>query len=263
MDKSIQIVCTTDENYAPFASIVMKSPLLSIITICYNEKQIERTCESIVNQTWQNFEWIVVDGGSTDGTLDILNKYRDRIDILISEADTGRYNAMNKGIKFAHGQYLNFMNGGDAFYNNHVLEKVFKDKEQTADVLYGKECAIDGKFLYICSFPKKLDITYWLKRTLNHQSSFFKKEIFEKYGLYNEDYHVAADKEKFIQFFKKKCVFQYIPNVIALFDLGGISSNNLLLTEKEKRQIEQKHLAHRVQYNYTLFGFFHFSKILK
>lgn len=241
----------------------MTRPTLSIITICYNEKQIERTCESIVNQTWQDFEWIVVDGGSTDGTLDILNKYRDRIDILISEPDTGRYNAMNKGIKLAHGQYLNFMNGGDAFYNNHVLEKVFKDKEQTADVLYGKECVIDGKFLYICSFPKKLDIAYWLKRTLNHQSSFFKKELFEKYGFYNESNKIASDFEASVLFFTKGASFQYLPFPIASFNLNGISNTDQKLSMIERRKIEQKHLAHHIQYDYTLFGHFHFSKILK
>ena len=148
----------------------MTQPLLSVITICYNEKQIERTCQSIVNQTWQDFEWIVVDGGSTDGTLDILNKYRNRINILISEPDEGIYDAQNKGIKLAHGQYLNFMNGGDAFYNSTVLEKVFKDKDQTADVLYGKYCTIDNQRLLVLMHPKKFDSSYWLEHCLNHQS---------------------------------------------------------------------------------------------
>ena len=215
----------------------MKDLQLSIITICYNEKQIERTCHSIVNQTWQDFEWIVVDGGSTDGTLDILNKYRDRIDILISEPDTGRYNAMNKGIKLAHGKYLNFMNGGDAFYNSTVLEKIFKDSKQTADILYGKECAIDGKFLYICSLPERLDVAYWLERTLRHQSSFFKKELFEKYGFYNENYKIASDFEAFVLFFIKGASFQYIPCVVALFDLGGISCTNQKLSMIERRTL--------------------------
>ena len=98
---------------------------LSVITICYNEKNIRKTCESIVGQSWQDFEWIVVDGGSTDGTLDVLNEYRDRIDVLISEPDNGIYNAMNKGIARARGEWLNFMNGGDAFCDKTVLEQVF------------------------------------------------------------------------------------------------------------------------------------------
>ena len=91
------------------------APALTIITVCRNEPNIERTCESIVSQTWQDFEWIVVDGASTDGTLDILEKYKDRIDVFVSEPDTGIFNAMNKGIRLAHGEFLNFMNGGDEF----------------------------------------------------------------------------------------------------------------------------------------------------
>ena len=233
---------------------------LSIITICYNEKQIERTCKSIVNQTWQDFEWIVVDGGSTDGTLDILNKYKDRIDILISEPDKGRYNAMNKGIKLAQGKYLNFMNGGDAFYNSTVLEKLFKDREQTADVLYGKCCAKENKKQSVFTYPENLDVSYWFKYTLNHQASFIKKELFEKYGPYNEKYKIAADKEKFVLFYQKGCSFQYLPEIIALYDLTGISATNQKLSLTETSHIEKKYLLHHVQYNCTLFGLFHFKK---
>ena len=238
----------------------MTQPLLSIITICYNEKQIERTCKSIVEQTWQDFEWIVVDGGSTDGTLDILKKYKDRIDILISEPDKGIYNAQNKGIKLAHGQYLNFMNGGDAFFNSTVLEKVFKDKTQTADVLYGKCCAADGVRYLVVDYPKKLDVTYWLNHTLNHQSSFIKKELFDRYGLYDETYKIVADKEKFVLFFQKRCFFEYVPEIIAFYDLTGLSARNQIKSLEECRRIEQQYLSHHAQYNYTLFGHFHFSK---
>ena len=238
----------------------MTQPLLSVITICYNEKQIERTCQSIVNQTWQDFEWIVVDGGSTDGTLDILNKYRNRINILISEPDKGIYDAQNKGIKLAHGQYLNFMNGGDAFYNSTVLEKVFKDKEQTADVLYGKYCTIDNQRLLVLMHPKKFDSSYWLEHCLNHQSTFIKRELFDKYGLYNTDYKVAADKEKFVRFFQDGCRFSYLPEIISLYDLGGISAQNHKKTLEEFRKIEKQYLPHTTQYNYTLFGRFRFSK---
>ena len=96
---------------------------LSIITICYNEPNLEETCKSIVNQTWQDFEWIVVDGGSNEETQKIWDKYKYRIDKFISEPDNGRYNAMNKGIAQAHGEFLNFMNSGDFFYNNLFIRK--------------------------------------------------------------------------------------------------------------------------------------------
>ena len=99
----------------------MNKVKLSVITVCYNEKEIERTCRSIAGQKCQNFEWIVIDGGSTDGTLEILQRYKGRIDKLVSEPDKGVFDAMNKGIKLAHGEWLNFMNGGDLFANDEVV----------------------------------------------------------------------------------------------------------------------------------------------
>ena len=103
-------------------------PKVSIITICYNEPDLEKTCESIVNQTWQDFEWIVVDGGSNQETIDIFEKYKARIDEFISESDNVRYNAMNKGIKLAQGEYLNFLNAGDYYFYNDALKDVFENK---------------------------------------------------------------------------------------------------------------------------------------
>ena len=94
---------------------------LSIVTVCYNEKDIGRTCESIVSQSCQDFEWIVVDGGSTDGSLEVIKHYKERIDILISEPDNGIYDAMNKGIRLAKGKWINFMNGGDTFADNCIV----------------------------------------------------------------------------------------------------------------------------------------------
>ena len=117
-----------------------KKPVLSIITICYNIKdEIERTCKSIVNQTWQDFEWIVVDGGSIDGTVEVLKKYQDRMSVLISEPDNGLYNAMNKGIVHAKGEWLNFMNGGDEYAVTDALERVFKDKQYERNILQAEE----------------------------------------------------------------------------------------------------------------------------
>lgn len=238
----------------------MTQPILSIITICYNEKQIERTCKSITEQTWQDFEWIVIDGGSTDGTLDILNKYKDRINILISEPDTGIYNAMNKGIKLATGTYLNFMNGGDAFYENTTLEKVFKDKKHTDDVLYGDCCGIYKTIQrpYFC--PSQIAPEMWLYRTINHQSSFIKKALFYKYGLYNENYRISSDLEKFIIFYKNRCSFKYLSLTISFFDMAGISNTNQKRMAQERRQIEKELLFKKTEYKCTLFGFLKFTK---
>ena len=118
-------------------------PKFSIITICYNEPNLEKTCKSIVNQTFQGFEWIVIDGGSNRQTLDIFEKYKDRIDYFVSEKDNGRYHAMNKGLRVAKGEYVNFMNAGDYFNGHDVLEKIIHfglDK----DIVYGDWDVIDG-----------------------------------------------------------------------------------------------------------------------
>ncbi|MDE7469771.1 MAG: glycosyltransferase [Desulfovibrionaceae bacterium] len=110
---------------------------LSIITICYNEPNVEETCRSIVEQTWNDFEWIVVDGGSRKETLDVFEKYRYRMDKFISEPDTGIYNACNKGIKLAQGEYIQFLNAGDSFYSNTALKDFFSKVKQNASILYG------------------------------------------------------------------------------------------------------------------------------
>lgn len=112
---------------------------LSIVTVCYNEKDIGRTCESIVSQSCQDFEWIVVDGGSTDGSLEVIKHYKERIDILISEPDNGIYDAMNKGIRLAKGKWINFMNGGDTFADNCIVGDFlrFAGDNPAADVIYG------------------------------------------------------------------------------------------------------------------------------
>ncbi|MBQ7633835.1 MAG: glycosyltransferase [Alphaproteobacteria bacterium] len=226
---------------------------LSIITICYNIKdEIEKTCQSIVNQTWQDFEWIVIDGGSTDGTVDILNKYRSRINVFISEKDKGVYNAMNKGIKLASGEWLSFMNGGDAYAANDVLEKVFKDKNYDADVLYGNVNKIypDGHTEY-SNYKTKIDLSYFANDVINHQSSFIKRNLFDKFGLYDEKYKIAADWEKWIVFMKNGCKFQKIDVIVADFMYNGISSNKSALAADHEK-ICAKYFAK--QSRYLLFG---------
>ena len=208
---------------------------LSVITICYNEKNIRKTCESIVGQSWQDFEWIVVDGGSTDGTLDVLNEYRDRIDMLISEPDNGIYNAMNKGIARARGEWLNFMNGGDAFCDKTVLEQVFGSgsSRDGADVLYG-DMLCRGK---VHKMPVAIDADFFINGSINHQSSFIRAALFREQGGYNENYRVLSDVEKWIVWMKAGRVFRHLPVVVADFDAGGVSSSGSRLTKAEKAKI--------------------------
>ena len=232
-----------------------KTPKLTIITICYNIKdEIERTCESIVNQTWQDFEWIVVDGGSTDGTGSILKKYADRIDILISEPDKGIYNAMNKGIKLAHGKWLSFMNGGDCFAERDVLEKVFADKEYDADVLYGyMRMFCSNGSSYLQKYPDKVSKLYFYEDVIGHQGAFIRHKLFDKYGLYNEKYRIVSDWEKWIIFAHHKCKFQPLKMLVADFWLGGVGCIMNAKHLQEKKNVRNEHFVW--QKKYKLFGF--------
>ena len=212
---------------------------LSIITICYNEPEVEKTCESIVNQTWQDFEWIVIDGGSNKETLDVFNRYKDRIDIFISEKDGGRYEAMNKGIKLASGKYLNFLNAGDSYFYNDVLKDIFKDKDWEAGVLYGNEnFDYDSDKCFIEGISKKITKDLLYKSTIRHQSSFIRKELFDKYGKYNEENKVVSDYEKWFVFLENNVSFEFIPYIVANFNMLGISCNkksqDIAIAERKK-----------------------------
>lgn len=251
----------------------MAKPKLTIITICYNEPNIEKTCESIVNQTWQDFEWIVVDGGSTDGTLDVLKKYETRITTLISEPDGGLYNAMNKGLKIANGEWINFMNGGDCFSSNTVLNEVFADKNYKAEVLYGNCNYVSEDKIQKSVFPEKLEKPYFVRNCICHQASFIKKDLFDKFGLYLEEYKIASDLEKWLMFLSKKCKFKHIDLVVADYDLGGISMTNADEREEERFLILEKYLTKRQKsehfyfyfsnYRIKLFGIIYCGKVKK
>ncbi len=242
---------------------------LSIITICYNEKNIRKTCESIVNQSWQEFEWIVVDGGSNDGTLDVLNEYKERINVLISEPDNGIYNAMNKGIAQAKGTWLNFMNGGDAFVGPMVLEQVFGGNRtyEEADVLYG-DMLCRGK---VHKMPDAVEASFFIHSCINHQSSFIRAALLREQGGYNEKYRIAADMEKWVLWLKNGRVFRYLPMLIADFDASGISSSGSNLMKKEIANIIAQYYTEEelaadqegrtLCWTIKLFGFFVLLKI--
>ena len=218
-----------------------KHPLISIITVCYNIKdEIEQTCKSILSQTFQDYEWIVIDGGSTDGTVEILNKYKNKISIFISEKDSGIYNAMNKGIKLASGIWLNFMNGGDSFIHKNILKEVFSKQYGSADILYGKSVHKKQNHKTISSYPNKLNKQFFMHSNINHQNTFIKRELFYLYGLYDEQYKIAADWEKWIIFAKKGLHFHYLNHPIAIFDGNGISSNTSIWKD-ELNTIISKH----------------------
>ncbi|KHG33837.1 MAG: hypothetical protein OA34_08170 [Sulfurospirillum sp. MES] len=191
-------------------------PLISVITVVYNgERHLEETIQSVINQTYDNVEYIIIDGGSTDGTLDIIKKYEDKIDYWVSEKDNGIYDAMNKGICLSFGEWINFMNVGDKFYDKNTLKSTFqKNIIYQADFIYSDTIFSNGK-TFVCDIKKSRII---------HQSLFYKKYLHKEFGLYVVAKGVTISDYLFFMLSKNK-KWVKVNNPIAIFDLGGISSN--------------------------------------
>ena len=134
------------------------NPTFTIVTIVYNDKVgIDKTIQSVINQTFLDFEYIIIDGASNDGTIDIIKNYKNDIDIFVSEPDKGIYDAMNKGIKLARGKWINFMNSGDVFFNNQVLENLNKLNDNGYDAMYGSCKKVYDNGVEKIVEPKKLE----------------------------------------------------------------------------------------------------------
>ena len=179
---------------------------------------------SVLGQTYSNIEYIVIDGGSTDGTVDEIKKYADRLAYWVSEPDKGIYDAMNKGIRQAHGKWINFMNAGDSFYAPDVLSKVFGEGKYNADYMIGVAKSSNGFYLK----PVRTDFTYREVRAggINHQASFIRLSLFSD-DCYRIKYRIIADE----LFFVKKVVFEgcshvCLPFIICNYDANGVSSNS-------------------------------------
>lgn len=207
----------------------------SIITVNYNNKEgLRKTIESVVNQTFRDFEYIIIDGGSTDGSIEILKEYDQQIDYWISEKDSGIYNAMNKGIAKAKGEYLNFMNSGDCFFTPNILERV-SDYQYDTDFIVGKDYHYNEKKKqgHASIHPSRTTMIHFFISTLDHQSCFIKKELFVD-SVYKEDYQLVSDwiffTEKIVSENKK---VQFIPDIICKREEGGLSERQHEQNRKE------------------------------
>ena len=198
---------------------------LSIITINYNNLDgFKRTVESVLNQTWQEFEFIVIDGGSTDGSAEYIESQSKHLDYWVSEPDKGIYNAMNKGIAKATGEYLLFLNSGDYFFSDRVLEEnhnFFKEK----DLIYFNVHMVGESFNKIISYPDQLRFSDFYLNGLNHQSTLIRKELFETVGLYDENYKIVSDWKFFIvALFIHNCSYLKVNVTFSTYCLDGISA---------------------------------------
>jgi glycosyltransferase involved in cell wall biosynthesis len=222
-------------------------PKLSIITICKNEAEsIEKTLLSVIAQTFTDFEYIVIDGGSKDGTKEIIEIYKDRIDIFISEPDSGIFNAMNKGICLSNSEYVCFLNGGDYFAENNVLERIFENKTDS-DIIYGDLtfCLMSGR-KYTKKCPDKISQYYLMSDSIPHPGTLIKRELFNEIGLYFENYKVTSDYEFFLRaIFRFNKSYTHLKFPFAVFNLKGVSS----ILEKTKEVKTERKMAHNLYLN--------------
>jgi len=225
-------------------------PKISIITVNYNNLEgLKRTIESVVGQTWKEFEYIIIDGGSTDGSTAFLKENDNLFNYWISEPDKGVYHAMNKGIAKASGEYLLFLNSGDHFYNTKVLENnqnVIVDY----DLIYFNMNVIGENKKFVKQYPDTLSFAYFLKDNLPHPAIVIKKELFQTVGLFNEDFKIVSDWKFFIDSVcMYNCKYLHVDKILTTFYLDGISSlfENRHIIDKEKQEVLQSGYAAYMQ----------------
>ena len=209
---------------------------LSIITINYNNcSGLQRTIESVISQTWKDFEWIVVDGGSTDGSLEIIKRYASYFSWWCSEPDKGIYNAMNKGISHAKGEYINFLNSGDCYYNTEALSKLFNKTFREDIIICDALIMYDCHEVLFCNASScNYDYEFFMSGSLPHQASFFKCSVFDRFGLYDESLKIVADWKYFIEaIYFGSATTKYIPVKICLYEGNGISTGEAMQKERQ------------------------------
>jgi len=200
-------------------------PLVSIITVVYNgAKHIEQTINSVLNRSYKNIEYIIVDGGSTDNTIEIIKHYEDKIDYWQSEKDNGIYFAMNKGISLAKGELIGILNADDYYLSGTITKVVETHKKNHADIYHGdiQYIAESGELLS----PATPDISKMNEMpAIFHPTCFVRKSVYDKVGMFDTQYKISADYDFLLRCLKQNFSFQYIPDVLTCFRLGGMSSS--------------------------------------
>lgn len=218
---------------------MIKALKISIITIVFNDaKGLEKTIQNIINQTYDNIEYIIIDGGSTDGTIEVIKKYEDKISHWVSEPDKGIYDAMNKGINLVTGDWINFMNARDVFFDKSVIEKVVPILSNDIIIAYGDTIRDYGAYT---SLRHNLNLSkMYHGQVFGHQSSFV-SAIYHKKNLFSLEYEIAGDYDFLLNaYIKNKNGFKQIPMAISVFSMDGVSSNNEIQSTLERIRILKK-----------------------
>lgn len=226
---------------------------LSVITVNFNDAQgLERTIKSVISQTFRDYEFIIIDGGSTDGSIDIIKKYEDHINFWVSEPDGGIYQGMNKGLSHAKGDYVNFMNGGDSFHSPDILEKIFSLNTE-ADIITGAHAGSphpnvgQGGVTMLSLYTGAID----------HQASFIRRELALRHP-YDEKYKIVSDWKFFIEaLIFDNCSFYYTDTIVVDVDINGISNTQKKRDRQERESVLQEFFPKRVLADYQLLGSIH------
>lgn len=227
---------------------------LSIITICYNNAiDLAKTIDSVLGQSWQDFEYIIIDGGSTDGSVEVIERNVKRLSYWVSEPDGGVFNAMNKGIAKAGGEYLLMLNAGDYLCNDGVLEQVFGAGLYTEDLLIGDVYReADGKIFAESHFPDVYSFDFFRKGSLSHQGTFIRRSLHDLLGMYDESLRFSADWKFFLLGICKFNVsYRHLPFFISVCDCGGLTcsaANFSDMREESDRVLQQEFPAFLADY---------------
>jgi glycosyltransferase involved in cell wall biosynthesis len=211
-------------------------PLLSIITVVFNgEAHLEQTIQSVIGQNYTNIEYIVIDGGSTDGTGELLNKYNDRIDYWISERDQGIYDAMNKGLDAARGDWILFLGSDDCLYDANVIKHVIAALNSELSVVYGAIIYTNRKIV-----KSRFNLFTLLHNTVHHQSAFYNSKLFDHWR-YDKGLRLIADYELNLKIYLGKKKRKYVDEVISLCSQRGQSRVNRELAFHETNVVRGKY----------------------
>lgn len=241
----------------------MGNPKISIITVCYNSKaHLEEAINSVLNQTYSNKEYIVIDGGSTDGTLDIINKYRDKIDYFVSEKDSGISDAFNKGIKAATGDIIGICNADDQLAPD-CMQILANNYEEGVDIYRMNE--VVKNFETGEEFLTKPTLVYGHRLINNytcHMGCFVSKTAYEKYGMYDVDLRIQMDTDLLCRFSAKGAKYKYIDANCGFFRRGGVSTTEISRKNYERKLILKRYGASKSDIFYTQFCH-RFSQMVK
>lgn len=213
---------------------------LSIITINFNHAQgLQQTLDSVRRQSFNDYEHIIIDGASTDGSVDILQRYKSDVPdkvIVVSEPDSGIYNAMNKGISLSHGEYLHFLNSGDCYYRPSSLKEIFSSSYD-ADCLIGIAIYLynNHEVVFCDASSGRYNFEFFIKGSLPHQAMFIKKTVFERFGGYDESLRIVSDWKYSVEtIYYGGITTKYIPVKVCMYESNGISASDTMPQERKK-----------------------------